>query len=240
MSAWTLVVTASVLFGNTIAFSKPVRSSHDNEFMGIEDKERAFNHWHGMIMFIGFGFVLPLSMIFFYFGASCSLSLKRRYHIHYIGTVLTFALCLIGIAVHMAMLDEYNLRSHHAMIGLALFCTMFVCILVFCIMRLYRWGLQIWCDFILCFSLLCWSFYEIANGLLMEDKMVIDNAHHYIKGLIAWFSIIVTVFITLSIWTYLTTGISMVMVHHFGPDEKDFDLSDGTQSESESCEFSDC
>eukprot|EP00483_Globobulimina_turgida_P003861 UN03869 len=183
----------------------------------------AFTHWqHGMLMFMAFGVILPISMMFFYFGAACSISIStdKRKRIHYIGFMLAFFICFLSILFELFILNGIAFNTKHGMFGMALFCLMFVSIIIFCMMRIFKYGLQIWFDFFLSFTLFCWSFYEMVNGLLLKNNGI-EFSKFYVYGLLTWFSMLIVTFVTFAIYIYLTTGISMVVVQAFGEKEAD-------------------
>eukprot|EP01083_Nonionella_stella_P278286 946342_1 len=140
------------------------------------------DHWqHGLLMFIAFGILFPISMMLFYFGGICSMSMDKRKRIHYIGFILTFIIYGISILFELILLNGVEFDTNHGIFGMILFCLMFVSMMVFCMMRIFKYGLQMWCDFILCFVLYCWSCYEMINGLLIKTNDI-KNSKYYVYG----------------------------------------------------------
>eukprot|EP01084_Bolivina_argentea_P317105 549762_1 len=166
---------------------------------------------HGLIMFIAFGVIFPASMILFYFGALCKISKHKRKISHYVGFILTFIMCIIGIIAEIIVLDGSYFNTSHSISGIILLCVIFISMIVFFVMRKHKFGLKKWCDFIICFMFQIWSLYEMLSGLLVGENKN-NNSKYYIYGLLLWFGIIIIIFVIFSIYIYLTQSITAMII----------------------------
>lgn len=169
-------------------------------------------HVPDVLMFIAFGVILPISMMMFYFGRSCKMSLERRTQIHYIGYILTAILYAIALTLDIIS-GRFKLHSLNTILELAMCLIMMISICMFATMRRYKYSLRIWLDFVLCFAL--WA----LSSYLMVRRVSSDSPSIYSYGLIAWTAFIVALFVTLAFISYLTSEtIKFTMVIARGED----------------------
>jgi len=169
-------------------------------------------------MFIGFELILPISMMLFYFGRSCNLSLAQKTKIHNIGYLFTVILCAVGTAFGF-ILDPHSLssldlfESTHSMIGSALCLITVLSVCIYAAMRRYGYGLQNWLDFVWCFGV--WT----VSNYLMLCGLSIDSVPLFYYGTMSWIGLVVAAFIALAIYSYLTSeDIKFTMVIARGED----------------------